>query len=669
MLRLFIIFLALSFILGIKDGLFDTEDDDVLPLNNETLQNLVIQTKPNNKVWVVEFYNSWCGHCVNFAPVWKKVATDLKEWRDIIGIAALDCSQKVNLEACRDFEVEYYPTIKIFPPVYSSKRAKSGIELKARELIGIKTKLFEVLANNPTDSWPNLKPLANIEDIWQEKKDSHKHVLLIFEEADSILGKEVMLDVKSLNNVLLRTMVKDSVTKYGINKFPSLYKVNQDSTYTVLAVGIKSNDEDRKLFAKVIQGLSGGAKLKQPTGGSQSKLQEVEGQRDGPFPKTNRIVFIFSILSSKVSMQDLESAIHYSLRQEVAIKKSIDKDRLSALKEFVHVLEKYLPGREPVLKFLNKVYNMLNTHEAKNMSGEEWMNKLDSIQSKDSFLPEVVRWESCEGSSPQYRGYPCGMWTLFHVLTVEAFHQNSGNRKDNPQEVLLAVKGYMEYFFGCSECSRNFLSMAATIADEVKSHKDSVLWLWSAHNKANKRLQGDASEDPDHPKVHFPPEHLCQLCNKMIKSDQGMSLSWDVDKVLEFLLQFYSEKNIVFSINLLGAQEVFRETGLDVRTLTHHKVLDWWEKKQNKDDLKQVRLLEVWKLEKRRHHMSVEGNGSNMKSVSFGSNFLTGWGLTQLDLSMCIIFYVMSTLIILFLYYHFISRRKLCSFKLSKNIA
>ena len=25
---------------------------------------------------VVEFYNSWCGHCIRFAPVWKKFAGD-----------------------------------------------------------------------------------------------------------------------------------------------------------------------------------------------------------------------------------------------------------------------------------------------------------------------------------------------------------------------------------------------------------------------------------------------------------------------------------------------------------------------------------------------------------------------------------------------------------------
>lgn len=29
------------------------------------------------KTWVVEFYNSWCGHCHRFAPIWKSLAVDI----------------------------------------------------------------------------------------------------------------------------------------------------------------------------------------------------------------------------------------------------------------------------------------------------------------------------------------------------------------------------------------------------------------------------------------------------------------------------------------------------------------------------------------------------------------------------------------------------------------
>ena len=60
-----------------RNGLYDSKVDDVLPLNNVTFESLVIKSVPS-KVWVVEFYNSWCGHCINFAPTWKRVGTDFK---------------------------------------------------------------------------------------------------------------------------------------------------------------------------------------------------------------------------------------------------------------------------------------------------------------------------------------------------------------------------------------------------------------------------------------------------------------------------------------------------------------------------------------------------------------------------------------------------------------
>lgn len=35
-----------------------------------------------------------------------------------------------------------------------------------------------------------------------------------------------------------------------------------------------------------------------------------------------------------------------------------------------------------------------------------------------SFLPNKIEWIHCQGSDPKYRGYPCSLWSLFHVLTV-----------------------------------------------------------------------------------------------------------------------------------------------------------------------------------------------------------------------------------------------------------
>jgi len=43
-----------------------------------------------------------------------------------------------------------------------------------------------------------------------------------------------------------------------------------------------------------------------------------------------------------------------------------------------------------------------------------------SVQTPERGLDEVVRWTGCAGSQSNYRGYTCGLWNLFHTLTVSA---------------------------------------------------------------------------------------------------------------------------------------------------------------------------------------------------------------------------------------------------------
>ena len=31
----------------------------------------------SSRSWLVEFYSSWCGHCVHYAPAFKKLAKDV----------------------------------------------------------------------------------------------------------------------------------------------------------------------------------------------------------------------------------------------------------------------------------------------------------------------------------------------------------------------------------------------------------------------------------------------------------------------------------------------------------------------------------------------------------------------------------------------------------------
>lgn len=43
-------------------------NDAVFVLDNN---NFNFEVYGDENVWIVEFYSSWCGHCISFAPTWK----------------------------------------------------------------------------------------------------------------------------------------------------------------------------------------------------------------------------------------------------------------------------------------------------------------------------------------------------------------------------------------------------------------------------------------------------------------------------------------------------------------------------------------------------------------------------------------------------------------------
>ncbi|CAG0925132.1 unnamed protein product, partial [Notodromas monacha] len=108
--------------------------------------------------------------------------------------------------------------------------------------------------------------------------------------------------------------------------------------------------------------------------------------------------------------------------------------------------------------------------------------------------------------------------------------------------------------------------MATESLHQVTDSRGAVMWLWSAHNKVNKRLAGDVSEDPRYPKVQFPPEDLCWGCMNQAKG------TWDEDKVFNFLRKYYGAENIVnsnrklTSVIVLGNDDRFELTSGSSKT-------------------------------------------------------------------------------------------------------
>jgi protein disulfide-isomerase A1 len=81
-------------------------DANVVTLTTDTFDDFVKE----HPLVLAEFYAPWCGHCKALAPKYEEAATELKA-KDI-PVVKVDCTEEEEL--CRTYEVDGYPTLKVF---------------------------------------------------------------------------------------------------------------------------------------------------------------------------------------------------------------------------------------------------------------------------------------------------------------------------------------------------------------------------------------------------------------------------------------------------------------------------------------------------------------------------------------------------------------------------
>lgn len=551
-------------------------------LDNTNFTQILASPDPHTNLpsatWV-QFYNSWCGHCQKFSPIFKSLATDVKDWSSVVKLAVIDCAEDRNSDICRDYEIYMYPSLRYFPPSFKAMRdySKPKLDTFQRDSIGSGPEITGVRYDAELDTIEPLKKgiitalrttynssivpshWPALDAIFAESKSQLVRllpignaipILLVVEPSSSTVGSELILDFSSKQDKLKIFRVTNETDQLLKELFPSGYSSSPtllelirkpDYSFQVLCCDAQTSSKDKDLrstFSSIIihKYLPQLATKSPHVNSDQIKRPEQHHQ-----------IEVIEV-NSPVYSVDLHNALRYSIYNQVTRHAKLNETQLNAFKNFLRIVEAYFPFVDDKASVFIKHLNRWISSKNHYVTADEIISEMTQFE-EDYSLPEMKPYKGCAGSSPRYRGYPCSLWTMFHTLTVAEYLKRSKSttnqlRSDDESEgdhaVLPAMKDFIINFFGCTECAQNFAKESEKMEESLIRPNSSVLWLWRTHNSVNKRLAGDLSEDPAHPKVQYPPRKICPLCYKA-----GSSTIYSETEILKFLLDRYQADSIV----------------------------------------------------------------------------------------------------------------------------
>jgi len=530
------------------EGLYTSEDK--IAILNETNFHKTIHGKDH--AWVVEFYASWCGYCRNFAPTFKQFSSTVYGWKDVIKVASIDCGDEINNEKiCKHANITGFPTIKYYLPF--TVEGDTGYNRPSQEHDGealiidtvdfLNTMIDEMVEINENIQplWPNLKALnsnsseVGFSDIWPE---GNEDTFVVIEREESYIGKEMILNSwrRNASYIVIERMTmagngnQSVLEKLGVSVIPSVIVLNS-LEQKVSALRIKDNS--KHALEKSIRDYLASKSLRNSGNFRKSTISSI--------PTTTQWMDVTEgdIIRRRYSvyLSDLEKTVVFALHNEVAFKNNLDNEATNALQQFIKVLKKYFPKQSEIMDEIEHIDNWLEETD-KNIDTQELADFIEPLTSSYS----DKEWIGCSGSQDKFGGYTCGLWMLWHQLTVGQYDAGEGD----PRYVLQAMKKYVEHFFSCRECANHFLNMiknGSSIENEIKSYRDAVVFLWKKHNEVNLRLRGDETDDPFYPKQVFPGSTFCPECYK--DSSVKKEAQLDKNKTFQFIHNLYTQSSLI----------------------------------------------------------------------------------------------------------------------------
>ena len=253
------------------------------------------------------------------------------------------------------------------------------------------------------------------------------------------------------------------------------------------------------------------------------------------FPRTKQEIF-----------DDAYRSFDFNLRQGIYTSKGpLEPPAKKALFAWLELLRKTMPGTWKIHYVIRAILDEFE----KAASGEEHL-----LEILKPFPTPPGDWSSACKKGVRGMGYTCGLWELFHIMSIGFVEWNvqvpSGAQGDKRMAIEADAAGdtlraFIFHFFGCEVCRTNFIKSydecqldrcnRLTHRKTLRFWKKLPDYLFELHNTVNVRLVKEKAagkhttpSDEDEINVKWPREEDCPTC----WLEDG---KWDVDTMYKYL--------------------------------------------------------------------------------------------------------------------------------------
>lgn len=283
----------------------------------------------------------------------------------------------------------------------------------------------------------------------------------------------------------------------------------------------------------------------------QRKKKELEDQqqKQKQIQQLMKGTDMTSILKQKDIYQDASKSFYFTLKNGIfSSMTALDSDQQRAFSDWLHLLSNTLPSEWNILK---TTHSLMEHFDAIVQDEDHLIKKVNQYDASERYT-----WSSSCSKGKAGAGYTCGLWELFHVMSVGMVERNQKlddiEHRISVKEASMTIRNFVEHFFGCSECVDHFITMydscwndwcetfSEDVSDSSSLHwKDFAIWIWDVHNNVNVRLMKEDAErkditntKDDEKKAQWPARSKCETC-------WNQDDSYNYDAVYEFLKKTY----------------------------------------------------------------------------------------------------------------------------------